>query len=262
MKQGDILHGHGYRPLASVFLAFVFSVSVLTGTAHTEDKKDHEKCRFPEYAGEAVSKGGGGDGGELCRNSLEVMAMAGYQTGDTYQINSKLGYSYFGAETRFDLRGSFQEISSPAGTQQSADAMAKVSYPVQDEIYAYLSMNGNWRNERGDFYYFTAGPGVKVTPELTIEIGAGQVFVVPGDAWLIGRGAFDFRYRFAENWLFQEKFEVLSPIDGPVNYIMDSDTTLAYRVTNRASLKAGVTYNGIDNNTHRVQMLVGMDYKF
>lgn len=188
--------------------------------------------------------------------------MAGYQTGDAHQINSRLGYSRIGETYRLDLKGSFQEISQPGVIHQSADGMIKASYPFDDGLYGYAALNGNWRNDRADFYYYTVGPGIKVTEGLVLEAGGGQVFIVPGESKAIMRGAFDFKYKFASSWEFTEKFEAVMPLGGTVNYIIDSDTMLAYRIDERMAFKAGVNYNGIDNNKHRVQMLAGVDYKF
>ena len=198
---------------------------------------------------------------QFCRNSIEIMAMAGYQSDDSHQIHGRLGYSYRGESFRLGMKGSYQESSNADTYSQSSNGAGKISFPVTD-IYAYIAAGWNWWNNRTDFYYYAVGPGFKLIEGLVLEAGLGHIIAVPGDKKLISRGALDFRYIFTEHWIFEEKLEIVVPLAGDVHYIIDSDTMLVYRFTNRTAFKTGVSYNGTDNNRHRVQMIVGMDYRF
>lgn len=196
-----------------------------------------------------------------CRNSIEIMAMAASQTGDLYQIHTRLQYLHLGDNFRLDTKGSFQGVSRADTNTLSADGMGKISVPLTD-IYAYILGGGNWRNKATDFYYYAVGPGFTVIEGLVLEAGIGHIIAAPGGKRPMIRGALDFQYKFTDYWKFEEKLEVLASLGGKAHYIITSDTIFVYRLTKMTAFKTGIIYTGIDNNRHRTQMLLGLDYKF
>ena len=197
----------------------------------------------------------------ICRNSIELMVIASYQTGNVYQSHGRVSYSHLWLDRlRLDTKGSFQDVKKTDIHSQSADGMAKLSLPA--DIYPYFLIGGNWRSDKEEFYYYLVGPGFKLMNGLILEAGIGHVIATPGGQRLMSRGALNFRYKFTDYWRFEEKIELLIPLGGVVRYLLISDAMFAYKITDRIAFKTGVTYTSVDDNWHRLQTVIGMDYIF
>ena len=196
----------------------------------------------------------------ICRNSIELMVMAAYQTGNQYQEHVRFGYSHLWDRFRLDTKGSFQDVRKSDIQSQAADGSAKLALIA--DIYPYLLMGGHWRSNQRDFYYYSVGPGFKITDDLILEAGIGHLIAAPDGRKLMFRGALNFRYKFTDYWRFEEKLDVFVPLAGTVHYLLTSDTMFVYKITNRSAFKTGITYTSLDENWHRLQTVIGMDYKF
>ena len=196
----------------------------------------------------------------ICRNSIELMAMAAYQTGNLYQGHGRFGYSHLWDRFRLDTKGSFQDVRKSDIHSQAADGSVKLALIA--DIYPYFLIGGHWRSNQRDFYYYSVGPGFKITEALILEAGLGHLIATPGGRKLMFRGALNFRYKFTDYWRFEEKLEVLVPLAGTVHYFLTSDTMFVYKITNRSAFKTGVTYTSLDENWRSLQTVIGMDYKF
>ena len=103
----------------------------------------------------------------ICRNSIELMAMAAYQTGNLYQGHGRFGYSHLWDRFRLDTKGSFQDVRKSDIHSQAADGSVKLALIA--DIYPYFLIGGHWRSNQRDFYYYSVGPGFKITEALILE---------------------------------------------------------------------------------------------
>lgn len=191
--------------------------------------------------------------------SVDVMGMFLSQTG-SYQIGSQLGIAHRDERFALSIKGSFQEISSDTKTSQSTEGRAKLDIPIST-FYGYFLTGAHWRSDRTDYYYAVAGPGMELVKGMRVEVGVGEAFANPGGSVPLGRGAIDVEYEITDSWGFGEQFAVFALSSGPVQYILDSDTTLRYRLTRQAAFKTGISYTAINDSWHRLQMVVGLSYK-
>lgn len=190
--------------------------------------------------------------------SIDVMGMFLSQTG-SYQIGSQLGIAHRDERFALSVKGSFQEISSGTNTSQSTDGRAKLDVPIST-FYGYLLTGAHWRSDKTDYYYAVAGPGMELVKGVRAEIGVGEAFANPGGGVPLGRAAIDFEYDITDGWVFGEQFGAFVLSRGPVQHIIDSDTTLRYRLTRQTAFKTGLSYTAINDSWHRLQMFVGLSY--